>query len=133
MRNRGVDYRLYLNGTFENSVADGDGNLTPPVPRIGRHATTANDGIKGYIAELMIYNYRINNAQIIIINSYLAAKYGLTIANNRYSFGATHKYDVAGIGRVDGSNLHNSATSAGILNISNPSVYGRWGLFAFWT
>ena len=29
--------------------------------------------------------------------------------------------DVAGIGRVDAANFHNNATSAGILNISNPS------------
>ena len=121
MRDRGVDYRLYLNGSFENSTPDADGNLTPPVPRIGRHATIANGGIKGYIAELMIFNYKINNAQLNIINSYLAAKYGLTIANDKYNYKATHKYEVAGIGRVDATNLHVSATSAGILNISDPS------------
>ncbi|MBK7709883.1 MAG: hypothetical protein IPJ37_02105 [Bacteroidales bacterium] len=124
MRNYGVDYRLYLNGTLESTIADGDGNLTPQIPRIGRYPTTASNGIKGYIAELMIYNYRINNAQINIVNSYLAAKYGLTITNNRYSYAATHKYEVAGIGRIDATNLHNSATSAGILNISTPSSLG---------
>ena len=69
----------------------------------------------------MIYDYRINDAQINIINSYLAAKYGLAIGNDRYSFDLTHKYDVAGIGKQDASNLNISATSAGILNISNPS------------
>ncbi len=131
MREHGVDYRLYLNGSFENSTADVDGNLTPPVPRIGRHAAFAGGGIKGYIAEVMIFNYRINNAQINIVNSYLAAKYGLTITNDKYSYKATHKYDVAGIGRVDASNLHTSATSAAILNVSDASALddGEYLLF----
>ena len=114
-------YRLFINGTNESSVADGDGNLTPPIPRIGRHSNTVNGGLKGYISELIIYNYRINNAQVNIINSYLAAKYDLTILGNRYGYRSTHKYDVAGIGREDASNFHNNATSAGILNISSPS------------
>ena len=31
MRDRGIDYRLYLNGSLENSAGDADGNLTPPI------------------------------------------------------------------------------------------------------
>ena len=60
-------------------VADVDGNLTPPVPRIGSHATLSDGGLIGYISELIVYNYRINNAQVNIVNSYLAAKYDLNI------------------------------------------------------
>ncbi len=113
-------YRLFINGTNEASTLDGDGNLTPPVLRIGRHYNGVNLGLTGYIAEVIAYNYRINNAQVNIINSYLAAKYNLTISGNRYAFRSTNKYDVAGIGRENGSNQHNNATSAGILNISGP-------------
>ncbi len=122
MRDRGVDYRLYLNGTMENSVGDADGDLTPPIPRIGRHAVNATSGLKGYITEVIFYNYRINNAQINIINSYLAAKYGLTISNDRYSYDAVHKYAVAGIGQVDASNIHNDAMSDNILRVNSPSA-----------
>ncbi len=116
-------YRLFVNGSLERSQADGDGNLTPPPPRIGRHYDSNNGGLEGYIAELFVYNYRINNAQVNIVNSYLAAKYNLTIsaAANKYAFRSTHKYEVAGIGREDGANFHNDATSGGILNISAPS------------
>ena len=122
MRERGTAYRFYLNGTQESSVADGDADLTPPAPRIGRHQGVANGGLKGYITEVIFYDYRINNAQINIVNSYLAAKYDLAIAAaNKYAFRSTHKYEVAGIGREDASNLHTDATSGGILNISNPS------------
>ena len=119
-------YRLFINGTNESSLADGDGNLTPPVPRIGRHSTNVNGGLKGYISELIIYNYRINNAQVKILNSYLAAKYDLTTSDNRYGYRSTHKYDVAGIGREDASNFHDNATSGGILNISLPSSLDQW-------
>ena len=73
---------------------------------------------------MLIYNYRINSAQINIVNSYLAAKYGLTIDNDKYSFDATHKYDVAGIGRTTPGNTNTSATSARILNISSPTSLG---------
>ncbi|NSW94010.1 MAG: hypothetical protein HPY62_04780, partial [Bacteroidales bacterium] len=114
-------YRLFLNGSPESSTPDTYGDLTPPVPRIGRHCTNIDGGLKGYISELIVYNYRINSAQLNIVNSYLAAKYGLTINNDKYSFDETNKYDVAGIGRDNSDNLHNNATSAGILNISNPS------------
>lgn len=122
LRERGTAYRLYLNGTLENSIADGDGDLTPPNTRIGRHATTAGNGISGYISELLIYNYRVNDAQLNILNSYLAAKYDLTISNNKYSYAATHSHDVAGIGRVDASNTHTDAQSASIFQVSGASA-----------
>ncbi|MFZ0282779.1 MAG: hypothetical protein WAL29_14100, partial [Bacteroidales bacterium] len=116
-------YRLFLNGAQESQTADGDGILTPPRPRIGRHYDNANNGLNGYIAEVIIYNYRINFAQHKIIDSYLAAKYDLNLAAaaNKYAFRATHKFEVAGIGREDASNLHTDATSGGILNVSAPS------------
>ncbi len=124
MRERGTAYRLFLDGTLETSIADGDGDLTPPNPRIGRHATTASNGIKGYIAEMLVYDYRVNNAQVNILNSYLAAKYGLTISNDKYSYDATHSVDVAGIGRVDASNTHTDAQSAAILEVNTPGSLG---------
>ncbi|MBL7891275.1 MAG: T9SS type A sorting domain-containing protein, partial [Bacteroidia bacterium] len=122
LRERGTAYRIYVDGTLENSVADANGDLTPPTTRIGRHATTANGGFKGDMAELIIYNYRVNNAQLNIVNSYLAAKYNLTIANDKFSYDATNGTDVAGIGREDASNLHTSAQSAGLLTVSGASA-----------
>ncbi|MDG1433023.1 MAG: hypothetical protein P8Q41_03390 [Saprospiraceae bacterium] len=120
-RDRGSAYHFFLNGTLESTLADGDGNLTPPIPRIGRHATTANYGLNGYISEMMIFSFDLNNAQINIVNSYLASKYNLTIANDKYTYDNTHETDVAGIGREDASNEHSDAQSAGILEINTPS------------
>jgi len=125
MRERSVAYRIFIDGILDSSVPDTDDDLTPPIPRIGRHSVNAGNGLKGYITEVIIYNYRINNAQVNIVSSYLAAKYNLTIpvTANKYAYRDTHKYDVAGIGREDASNLHNDAMSAGILEISNPSSW----------
>lgn len=123
-RQRGTSYQLYLDGSLDASVADADGDLTPPVPRIGRHYNTANNGVKGYISELIIYNTHLNTAQLNIINTYLAAKYSLTIANDKYAYDSNHGHEVAGIGRENASNTHTAAMSGGILRISGASALG---------
>ena len=52
------------------------------------------------IAEIIIYNNLINNAQRIIIANYLSSKYNIAIFNpsDRYSYDASYGNDVAGIG-----------------------------------
>ena len=76
----------------------------------------------GDFAEVIVYNTYLNDAQRIIVANYLAAKYNLDISasgNNYYSYEDDHGNDVAGIGRVDASNFHTVAQSAGIFKISN--------------
>ena len=76
----------------------------------------------GDLAEIIIYTKNVNSAQEIIINNYLAAKYGIGIgAADRYGYETTHKYDVAGIGRVDDQNIHSRAQSDSILTIGGAS------------
>ena len=57
----------------------------------------------GEIAEVIIYNNLINNAQRIIIANYLSSKYDIPIplTAEKYSFDASYGNDVAGIGRVN--------------------------------
>jgi hypothetical protein len=80
----------------------------------------------GDIAEVIVYNEAVNDAQRIIIANYLAAKYGLSLAANdvyreddpaRGNF----DHDVAGIGRINASNQHTDAQGTGIIRISNPT------------
>ncbi|MFZ5941186.1 MAG: T9SS type B sorting domain-containing protein [Bacteroidota bacterium] len=76
----------------------------------------------GYLPELIQYSRTLNTAQERIVENYLAAKYNITLAaNDLYSWKASHKYDVAGIGRVDASNIHTKAASAGMLTIGGAS------------
>ncbi|HXH18778.1 MAG TPA: hypothetical protein VNJ07_06805, partial [Chitinophagales bacterium] len=63
----------------------------------------------------------LNSAQRIIVENYLGNKYGITIANDKYAYEATHNNDIAGIGRVDASNEHTAAESAKIFKVSNAS------------
>ncbi|MCB9195414.1 MAG: T9SS type A sorting domain-containing protein [Flavobacteriales bacterium] len=73
----------------------------------------------GDVAELIVYNTTLNDGQRIIVENYLAARYGLTIANDHYAFEGTHAEEVAGIGQESAGNNHTSAMSAGLLRIEN--------------
>lgn len=128
-RNYNVNYQIQYNGVSETTLADADGPTTPPNPRIGRHATTSNGGLRGYINEFVIFNQVLNTSQTIIVNNYLAAKYGLTLgANDIYTQdnpgNGDYDFDVAGIGRIDASNIHNDAQGSGIVRILNPTNLG---------
>lgn len=132
-----TNYQLIYNGLLETTLTAGDGNTTPPNPRIGRHASTNNGGIRGYIFEFVVYNFALNTAQTIIVNNYLGAKYNYALAANDLYIqdnvgNGNYDFEVAGIGRVDGSNLHNDAQGSGIVRILNPTnlennEYLIWG------
>lgn len=124
-RNYNINYQIHYNGQLQNTIADGDGPTNPPNPRIGRHATTVNGGLRGYINEFIIYNYTLNTAQTILVNNYLSAKYGLTLDTNDIYVqdnltNGDFDFDVAGIGRIDISNYNNTAQS-NIVKVLNPN------------
>lgn len=51
-RARAVQFRIYLNGTLEGTLADTDSDITPPTPIIGRQTSTPNSydfGISEFI------------------------------------------------------------------------------------
>jgi len=128
-RNYNVNYQIYYNSVSEATLADADGPTTPPNPRIGRHATTANGGLRGYINEFIIFNQMLNSAQLTVINNYLSAKYGLALgANDIYlqdnPGNGNYDFDVAGIGRVNASNIHDDAQGSGMVRILNPTNLG---------
>lgn len=91
---------------------------------------------QGEISELIIYSTAINSAQRIILNNYLAAKYGITLsATDIYDeddAGSNFDYEVAGIGRVDASNIQDDSQGTGIVRILNATDLGNnefliWG------
>ena len=111
-------YRVFVDGDEEAVVADADGDLTPPNVRLGAHKE--RDALNGDIAEFMAFGDALNAAQVVILQNYLAAKYGLTLASNdRYAFDANHGSNVAGIGQTGGES-HTEAESAAF-RISNPA------------
>ncbi len=82
------------------------------------------------IAEAIVYNIELNEAQQIIVNNYLAAKYQKTIVNDKYAFDSGNGYEVAGIGMVNGTS-HTDARGTSDIRISNPTALSD-GDFLMW-
>ncbi|MFY0594649.1 Calx-beta domain-containing protein [Roseivirga sp.] len=78
----------------------------------------------GDFAEVAIYNLVLNEAQTIIVQNYLSAKYNITLSTNdiyKQDDFASGDFDheVAGIGRIGASNLHVDAKGSGIVRVNN--------------
>ncbi len=114
-------HRLSINAADQSVENYGSSLVTDGTLYIGSSKDSTNY-LSGNLGEIIIYNKQLNLAQEIIINNYLAAKYAIDILTaDRYSFNLSHRYDVAGIGRVDAQNLHSKAQSAGVLAIGGAS------------
>ncbi|MBD0401304.1 T9SS type A sorting domain-containing protein [Flammeovirga sp. EKP202] len=136
-REYGVDYRLYYNNTLEDSEVESDGPSTPPDPRLGRHILQPNTGLRGYMYEFIVYNEALNDAQMIIVNNYLSAKYDIPLGSyDLYdeddSSNGDFDFEVTGIGRVDADNYHYDAEGSGIVRITPSSGILSDNQFMIW-
>lgn len=130
-----TNLEVNVNANTDN-INIGSTTVGIPYDRIGRNSN-GSDEASGNFFEVILFNTSVNDAQKIIIDNYLSAKYGnITIANNIYNednAGAgNYDHDVAGIGRIDAANLHTDAQGTGIVRILNPSNLGNnefliWG------
>ena len=84
----------------------------------------------GDIAELIVYDTQLDSAQRIIVENYLAEKYGVALTKSRFAYGATSRYDLAGIGQAFNGSKHDSAASS-LLTVAAPQSLGsnRYMLF----
>lgn len=99
---------ILKNGT---SVATGNANTT----YTGNNSPfNIGSGFNGQLPELIVYNTALTPNEIARVNTYLAVKYGLTLNSGNSSYlatdgtivwdaaaNATHKNNIAGIGRDD--------------------------------
>ncbi|WP_018472384.1 T9SS type A sorting domain-containing protein [Echinicola pacifica] len=123
--------QLYRNGTQLQNRA-GINNYT------GHSTQSFRVGVelRGQITELIIFKERLNQAETIIIWNYLNAKYKISLTqDNLYDedddANGNYDYDVAGIGRIDASNLHDNSIGTGHVQIFNPSNLTN-GEFMLW-
>ena len=125
--------KLYENGGIMTlgTVVASTSNITNwnGTPYLGR---TQNTYSNSNISEVIIYTAQLNTAQLNIVNSYLAAKYGLSISSDKYSYDLTHGNEVAGIGKDDATNFHTTARGTGMIKVSSASSldngdYLLWG------
>lgn len=77
------------------------------------------------LAEVIIYNRKLNDAERVIVNNYLSAKYDIASTSsstyNEDDVVGNYDYDVVGIGQAsDGSN-NTSAEGTGVLGFNSPA------------
>ncbi len=149
-RNVGTTYGINLNGRLDVTSAGDSENITVPVVRIGRHATNAGGGLTGDLAEAILYNANMTNADRLRVESYLAIKYGVTLdqttatdfvnSSGTVVYPATTTHDlfdvnIAGIARDDGSGLNQTSSQSqnprSVVRVFSPSSLDN-GDFLMW-
>jgi len=121
-------HALYLNGASQSVSANASSfSATSTTYRIGEWQSANASGLKGYVGEVIVFDRLLNSAERNILNSYLGAKYDLTITGDVYSGddsgNGNNDVDVAGIGKEsDGSNTN--ANSGGMI-ITQNSNFGN--------
>jgi hypothetical protein len=131
---------LYTNGSNQVSI---NGFTAPrdPIQQITIGATNGNSSyptnyFDGYIANILVFNKALNNAEQVILNNYLTAKYAINLLTMDYYTmddqpNGNYDYDVAGIGMAaDGTSLLD-AKGEGIIEMSNPRTVAN-DRFLFW-
>ncbi|MEX0274003.1 MAG: hypothetical protein AB3N16_06470, partial [Flavobacteriaceae bacterium] len=118
--------QLYRNGSLLQNRAGSSSYTSHASHRFNIGANTSGtSGFVGDVTEVIIFNAKINSAQRIIVENYLAAKYGLSSTDNDIydednAANGHFDFDVAGIGRIDASNIHNDAQGTGVVRMLNP-------------
>lgn len=119
-------YQAYLNGSLMTSTS---ASTTVPSTVIDWMllGATQNDGtfdsegyFNGDIFEVVVYTDKLTEAERIVLENSLGAKYDLPLANDFYSFQATHFHDVSGLASRNGTSF-TDAWSDNILNVTSPS------------
>lgn len=129
----------WKNNSAATIITDNE-NKTPTVNAlplyIGNERSTTGRYVDGDIAEIVIFNAPLNSAQKIIVNNYLAAKYNRTLgANDVYTMdnsgNGNFDFEVAGIGRVDASNIQSDSKGSSFVRMNTASGLGN-GEFLIW-
>ncbi|MBN8575844.1 MAG: T9SS type A sorting domain-containing protein [Cytophagales bacterium] len=130
--------RAYTNGTLEITTTESSAtipNYASPVT-IGSINLTDGRPFGGHIAEVVVYRRTLNEAQRIIVDNYLSAKYNINIVNDVYTMdnpaNGNYDFQVAGIGQATDGSHHLDAKGRGIVRMWNPNdlinnEYLIWG------
>ena len=125
-------FRSFQNSTLQGTNNSANGSIATNNGFIlGRALHVGGGFLNGQISEVIAFNVALNETQRIIIDNYLAAKYNLTISNDKFSFQATHGNEVAGIGQETLSDNHTDAQGSAIVRINGASDLGT-GEYLMW-
>lgn len=104
-----MESALFNGGNLEtDSDTDTDSSLEFGAGRIGKGYD--NNGFNGLLAEVIIYDRVLTDAELIAVESYLSLKYGTTIPTVRNNFFSNSSFNnnVHGLVRDDAKALNNS-------------------------
>lgn len=117
----GTNTHIYRDGTLTSTGEVQSGNtfvnggslvIGSNQGDIGESFNTDQD-FNGDVAEMIFFSGRVNEAQRIIVENYLAEKYGLTIANDYYVASNPNYRRIIGIGYQNGG-VHQTASQDGL-------------------
>lgn len=98
---------------------------------IGALNTKAELPFHGHIAEIIQYNAALKEAEMVIVENYLAAKYQLPSESNYTTGLGSYRHDVSGIGRDRGQDRHDVSQGCAALRGSVAGGMGA-GRYVFW-
>jgi hypothetical protein len=110
--------KLYIGGGFHMDAGETSASIPDYASPFSIGSTNANDGrpFGGYIAEVIVFRKALNDAERIIVDNYLSAKYNLAMAASDHYLGDTpangdYDYEMAGVGN-EASGINAAAASS---------------------
>ncbi len=121
--------KIYNNQTLLKAANETSSTVPNKVSPLVIGATHASDNraFNGYISEIILYRTILNDAQKIIVDNYLSAKYDITLSSNNKYLGddaanGHYDFDVVGLGKESsGSNSEFAASVSKGLKIETNS------------
>jgi hypothetical protein len=111
-----------VGGIFRHPDPIGIGAQNRTTYHEGAAVNAANTGgfrFRGSIAEICYYANSLNDAERIIVENYLAAKYSAgVLANDRFTYRSGFGEDVIGIGQENDSTRHNTSQGDNLFEFS---------------
>ena len=90
----------------------------------------------GYISLAIVFNKKLSEAEMIIMNNYLSSKYAIPLSQNDFfkmdeALHGNYDHELAAIGMGNDGIAQNDAKGEGIIEINKPSDLGK-GEYLFW-
>lgn len=119
-------YNAFLNGTplTGSSTSSFIPSLVSNFALLGATQMSGTYNPAGYfngdMTEIAVFSGQLNDAERIVLQNNLGAKYLLPIADDHYDWEVTHSHDVSGIAAFNGT-IFTNAWSTGMLSVTTPT------------